>query len=581
MTRSHWPILRSYLRPHGREFFWGIFALLVVNILATYIPWLLKDAVKELESAFSADRVAAYGGAIAGLASVMLLIRMWSRMLLFGIGRKVEYQLKQRIFEHIVTLPTRYFALHPAGEIISITTSDVENIRRLLGFAILSLINTFFAYALTLPAMFLIDTRLSLIALSVYPVMFGIVSVFSGRLRDEQLHIQEELSSVSNMLQEDLNGMALIKTYAQELNEQRAFHSLNSRLLGANLKIARTRSVLFPMLGGIASISFLLLLWFGGEMLVNRVPDFDIGELLSLISYVNYLIFPTALLGFTITAYQRGQVSIDRIHNVLDIAPAISDPQGARELKHQNLHGDLEVRSLGFSYPESKQSALKNVSFRVAAGEKIAVIGPVGCGKTTLANVLLRLVETPPGTIFLDGVDITQIRIEDLRRAIAFVPQESFLFSATIANNIRYGRPESGMNEVEAYATQARIHPEIVNFPQQYETYVGERGITLSGGQRQRSALARALLMDAAVVVLDDALSSVDNRTATEILQSLPQSKTVLFITHNLSAAATCDRILLMEQGQVQQVGSHSELLETSATYQTLWNQHQLTQKLL
>ncbi|NJK36106.1 MAG: ABC transporter ATP-binding protein [Oscillatoriales cyanobacterium SM2_2_1] len=581
MTRSHLPILRSYLRPHWREFLLGVLALLLVNILATYIPWLLKDAVNELEKQFSADRVALYGVAIAGLASVMWLIRMGSRMLLFGIGRKVEYQLKQEIFEHIVTLPTRYFALHPAGEIISITTSDVENIRRLLGFAILSLINTFFAYALTLPVMFLIDTQLSLIALSVYPIMFGLVSVFSGQLRDEQLKIQEELSNVSNLLQEDLNGMALIKTYAQELNEQKAFHNLNSRLLGANLKIARTRSVLFPLLGGIASISFLLLLWFGGEKLVNREPGFDIGELLSLISYVNYLIFPTALLGFTITAYQRGQVSIDRIQNVLDIPSAIVDSGDAKALEPQSLKGELEVRSLSFSYPDSKQTALRDVSFQIAAGEKIAIIGPVGCGKSTLANVLLRLVDIPSGTIFLDGMDSTNLKIEDLRRAVTFVPQESFLFSATIANNIRYGRPESGMNEVEDYATQARIHPEIINFPQQYETLVGERGITLSGGQRQRSALARALLMDAAVVVLDDALSSVDNRTATEILQSLPQSKTVIFITHNLSAAATCDRILLMEQGRVKQVGSHSELLETSETYQTLWNQHQLSQKLL
>jgi ATP-binding cassette, subfamily B, multidrug efflux pump len=579
MARSQFKQLQTYMRPFYGDLALGTLALFLVNGLGTYIPWLIRDAVGSLSKVFTMDQVMHFVWLILGLASVMWGIRMASRMWLFGVGRQVEYLLKQQIFEHLLKLAPSYFSKHPAGEIISIVTSDIENIRRMLGFATLSLINTVFAYAMTLPAMLAIDVKLSLISLSVYPLMFAIVKSFSGKLRDQQLKVQEELSEISSLLQEDLNGMALIKTYAQEENERTAFNLLNHRLLDANLILAKTRNFLFPLLGGIASISFLTLLWFGGEMLADPTSQFKIGDLLSLIIYVERLIFPTALLGFTITVYQRGQVSIDRVQGVLDIPPAIVDPPDAIALPAK-VKGEIEAKNLSFTFPGATEPALNEVNFTIAAGETVAIIGAVGSGKSTLANALLRLVDIAPDQLFIDGIDITQLKVHDLRSAIAYVPQDSFLFSATMRNNIRYGKPDAPDSEVEYFAAQSRIQSEILNFPKQYDTLVGERGITLSGGQRQRTALARALLIDSPVLLLDDALSSVDNQTATGILANFPQDKTVIFISHQLSAAANADRIILMDRGKVVQIGTHQEMLKSSSLYGKLWNQHKLEEVL-
>ncbi|ELS30683.1 MULTISPECIES: ABC transporter ATP-binding protein [Pseudanabaena] len=579
MARSQFQTLQEYLRPYWSDLAIGTVALLLANMLGTFIPWLIKISVDDLGKNQSIDfhHLLQYVWLIVGLSSLMWVIRMASRVWIFGIGRKIEYSLKQEIFEHLLKLPPSYFANNSAGETISIVTSDVENIRRLMGFALLSIINSVFVYALTLPAMIAIDPLLTLLSISVYPIMLAIVQRFSGQLRDEQLQVQEELSQVSTLLQEDLNGMALIKTYAQEQSERDAFGKLNDRLLDANLKMARSRNILFPLLGGIASISFLVLIWFGGEKLANPAnTTFKIGDLLTLIIYVERLIFPTAILGFVMVTYQRGIVSINRIQGILEIPPAITDAPDAIALSKSKVTGKIEARDLTFTYKGCLQPALNHVSFTIYPSETVAILGTVGSGKSTLASALMRLVETPADRIFIDGIDITKMRIEDLRSIISFVPQDSFLFSATMRDNIRYGKPQAFDHEVEDFANKARIEQEILKFPKQYDTLVGERGITLSGGQRQRTALARALLVDTPILVLDDALSSVDNQTATSILGNLPQNKTVLFITHNLSAASTCDRIILMDAGKIAQVGTHAELLADSQLYQKLWNQHKL-----
>jgi ATP-binding cassette, subfamily B, multidrug efflux pump len=330
-------------------------------------------------------------------------------------------------------------------------------------------------------------------------------------------------------------------------------------------------------LGGLASISLLVILALGSTAIADGV--ISIGEFIALLLYVERLVFPTAILGFTITAYQRGEVSIDRVEYMLSEEPQIKDEPGAIALPRDQVKGWLTARHLTHTYPGANHAALNDVNFTIQAGETVAIVGSIGSGKSTLANAIPLLLDIGPGQLFLDGYDITQIRLKDLRSAIAYVPQESFLFSTTIKNNIRYGNPMSEQPEVELAAKQAQIHPEILNFPQQYKTIVGERGITLSGGQRQRTALSRALLVDAPVLILDDALSSVDNQTATEILKNLSegtQRKTVIFISHQLSAAAMADRIFVMDRGTIVQSGTHSELLTQSGPYQTLWDQHRL-----
>uniref|UniRef100_B8HNA4 Cyclic nucleotide-binding protein n=1 Tax=Cyanothece sp. (strain PCC 7425 / ATCC 29141) TaxID=395961 RepID=B8HNA4_CYAP4 len=569
--------LLDYLRPHWRITVLGILALFIVNALGTYLPLLIRQAIDELEVTFKFDRVLYYVLLLLILASIMWAIRMASRIWLFGTGRQVEFDLKQQIFQHLLTLEPAYFARNTAGDLINRATSDVDNIRRLVGFAVLSLANTIFAYALTLPAMLAIDVSLSLAALAVYPLILILVQMFSDQLRTQQLDVQEALSEMSELIQEDMSGIALIKIYAQEENERRGFRQLSQRLLQFNLVLAKTRNILFPVLGGIASLSFLVLLWFGSRAIARGA--ITVGDFIALLLYIERLIFPTALLGFTITAYQRGEVSIDRIEAILRVKPQIQSHRDAIHLPLNQVRGRLTARQLTFSYPETRVPALEQINFEIQPGETVAVVGPVGSGKSTLANALPRLLDIAPGQLFLDGIDITQIALEDLRAVIAYVPQDSFLFSTSLRNNIRYGEPLAEQPQVENAAKQAQIHGEILNFPAQYETIVGERGITLSGGQRQRTALARALLVDAPILVLDDALASVDNQTATAILHNLSAGtdrKTVIFISHQLSAAATADRILVMDEGRIVQAGTHAELLKQPGLYQTLWNQHQL-----
>jgi ATP-binding cassette subfamily B protein len=583
MAQSRLRKLGAYLRPHWREAVLGILALLIVNALGVYIPLQIRDGINQLQVTFHFSQVLHYVVLILVLAPVMWVMRMLSRIWLFGVGRQVEFDLKQKIFSHLLTLEPSYFSSTTVGDLITRATSDVDNIRRLLGFAVLSLANTIFAYALTLPVMLAISWQLSLLALSVYPVMLVLVQLFSNKLRSQQLAVQEEISTMSELIQEDISGIALVKIYAQEDNERQAFRHLNDRLLEANLILAKTRNLLFPLLRGLSSVSLLVVLWFGvGAISTGAL---SVGDFIALLLYVERLAFPTALLGFTITAYQRGEVSIDRIETIMTVKPKVQDKPDAIPLPRSQVKGQLSARHLTVTYATANAGgkvippALRDLTFTIQPQETVAIVGPIGSGKSTLANALPRLLDIAPGQLFLDEQDITEIRLHDLRGAIAYVPQESFLFSTTIQNNIRYGDPKAMATEVEHAAKQAQIHAEILNFPQEYETVVGERGITLSGGQRQRTALARALLVDAPILVLDDALSSVDNQTATQILKNLSggsDRKTVVFISHQLTAAAMADRIIVMDQGEIVQVGAHTELLEQSGLYQTLWNQQKL-----
>ncbi len=577
---SRFQKLLNYLNPYKWQVAQGIFALFIVNALSVYIPLSIRTGIDTLKTSATSDYLTQLAIAIVGLTSIMWVVRMTSRILIFGVGRQVQSTMKQNIFEQILRLEPGYFAIVTVGDLINRFTSDVENIMRLVGFAVLSTANIIFAYTLTLPAMLYINVKLTLMALAVYPLMLIAVQLFSGQLRDQQVVVQESISDLSELIQEDMSGISLIKIYAQEETERKAFRKKNQELFKANLKLAESRNTIFPIIQGLASISLLVLLWQGGLAIANQ--EISVGGFLSLVIYAQNLIFPTALLGFTITAYQRGEVSIDRVEAILFAQPKIADAPTSLQIG-TTFQGQIAAQDFSYTYPGAEKPALKQLNFTIRAGETIAIVGPIGSGKSTLANALPRLLEIPEASLFVDGYDITSLSLDDLRKAIAYVPQESFLFSTSIENNIRYGDPLASRNTVEAAAKLGQIHGEILNFPEQYDTIVGERGITLSGGQRQRTALARALLLNAPILILDDALSSVDNQTATAILQNLSQAgqkATVIFITHQLSAAATADRIFVMDKGEIVQTGTHSELLGKVGLYQWLCKQNQLEELL-
>jgi ATP-binding cassette subfamily B protein len=582
MAAIRFGLIQRYLRPYRRTVLLGVAALVVVNLLSVTIPLMVRGVIDDLQDGFTYSDVLRQAGIIVVLATLMGGVRLVSRMLVFGVGRQVEAQLKQKIFDHMLRQEPGWVQSTGSGEVISRATSDVENVRRLLGFAVLSLTNTALAYALTLPAMLAIDPLLSLAAVGLYPLMLITVRLFGGRMMRQQRRQQEALGELSDLIQEDLSGISAIKIYGQERTEREAFERRNKRYRDDALQLARTRSTLFPLLEGISSVSLLLLLALGsGQLESGRL---SIGDLVALILYVERLVFPTALLGFTLNTFQTGQVSLERVEELLRRTPRIQSPEAPKPVPQRtgSQAAGIEARGLTLRYPDAERNTLEDVSFRLAPGELVAVVGPVGCGKTTLARALGRMVDVPEGQLYLDGTDITALDLEQLRQQVALVPQEGYLFTASLADNLRYGEPDADQARIEQAAEQARLAADVRGFPDRYETLVGERGITLSGGQRQRTALGRALLVQAPLLVLDDALASVDNNTAADILSSIraQRDRTILMISHQLSAAAACDRILVLDEGRLVQQGHHNALLEEAGTYRRLWEREQAEEQL-
>ena len=573
-------VIFKYLKPYKKEFLYGGIALLVVNILSILIPLEVKNIIDQLKDGFSSSYVISKSLLLMFLATCMGLIRLFSRQIVFGIGRKVEVNLRQKLFDHLLIQDPDWIQKKGSGDIISRATSDVENIRRLLGFTVLSLCNIVLAYSLTIPSMLSINKTLTVAALMIFPMILVIVSLFGGRMVSQRKIQQESLSKLSDLIQEDLSGISAIKIYAQEEAEKKEFNNYNKVYRNSAIKLARTASTLFPLLQGISSISLLILLGLGTSQLENGF--ITIGGLVALILFVERLVFPTALLGFTLNTFQLGQVSLDRVEEIFQNNPKIIDNPKAKFIK-KKVKGFIEAKNLKIRYDGANFNSLNKLNFKINPGELIAIVGPVGCGKTTLAKSLGRTIEIPDGQLFLDNIDIKNIKLRDLRKHIAIVPQEAFLFTSTISENLKFGDPKASRNVVEKSAVNAGLIDDINSFPEGFKTIVGERGITLSGGQRQRTALGRALLVEASVVVLDDALASVDNKTAAKIIEEMraKKSKTILMISHQLSVAATCDRVLVMDKGEIVQEGIHKDLIKTNGLYKKLWEREIATNKIV
>ena len=572
-------LIKNYLRPHKRELIIGAFCLIFVNILSVAIPMEVRNIVDDLKEGFTFSYVLNKSTWLILLATVMGGARLISRQLVFGVGRQVEVSLRQKLFDRMLEQDPGWVQTIGTGEVITRATSDLENIRRLLGFTVLSLTNTLLAYTFTLPAMLTINPLLTFFAISVYPVLLGTVGLFGGRMVKQRKRQQQALSELSELIQEDLSGISAIKIYGQERAEQEAFKKLNIRYRDAAINLARTASTLFPLLQGLSSISLLLLIAIGSGQLSSGT--LTVGGLVALILYVERLVFPTALLGFTLNTFQLGQVSLERVEELLNHEPTIKDKDNTVNIT-KPISGKLEARNLSVSYEDSPRKILDEISFKINPGEIVALVGPVGCGKTTLARALGRMIKIDEGCLYLDDNDVMDLKLNQLRSNIALVPQEGYLFTETLSENIKYGNPEASTEKVQESAYEARMTDDIKGFPDGLKTLVGERGITLSGGQRQRTALSRALLVDSKIIVLDDALASVDNKTASAILQTIKKqySKTVLMISHQLSAAAACDRILVMNDGKIVQEGTHQFLIKKDGLYKSMWEREKAKEQI-
>ncbi len=542
------------------------------------IPWLLKRAVESLQfPGRSAYSPAHFGLIIMAVAVAHGIVRIFSRTTLLHAGRRIEYRIREDLYKSLISLDLPYFSHERTGDLLSRFSNDLSNVRMLLGFGILNVINTVIVYVSAIFLMGRINLFLTFCAVLPFPLMVLLVKQVSRRIFHHSKRAQEQLAALTSHAEESITASVVVKAYCREESRIATFRELAGRYLESSMKMANLRGIVIPFMASMSGISTLIVLFVGGSRVISGVMT--LGDFVAFTSYLAMLIWPTVVMGWILNLLQRGAASMARLNAVLDAKPEIADP--LQPVPMEKLAGEIEFRHLTFGY--DSEPLLKDISLRIRPGMKLGIIGPVGSGKTSLVRLIARLYPVPDGMLFLDGADINLLPLKELRDAIGFVPQESFLFSRTIEKNIAYGREGASQEEVEAATRLAQLDRDIAGFPKGFETLVGERGVTLSGGQKQRTAIARALLKNPSVLILDDPLSAVDARTEEEILNGLARyygKRTVLIVSHRLSALRGCDRIIVMEEGTVVEQGNHDELLAQGGRYAAIHREQNLREEL-
>jgi ATP-binding cassette subfamily B protein len=575
------------MRPEAARIAAGCLCLAVTNGFALAIPWLLKDAIDALRHAGTVGRVSDVYGLvrhdalwIAGLALMQAVIRTYSRMLIFNAGRNIEYTLRRDLFGHLLRMDAAFYRQHATGDVMSRLTNDLGTVRLLFGPGLLNLVNTAIVYSTGLFLLIQLSPSLTLIALIPYPALVLGGRAFSRAMYRASREIQDQLGRMSTALQEDLAGITVVKSYALEPERHAIFSRLNDTYLQRSLRLVRARGILTPFFAVIAALGTLIVLWAGGREVI--AGHMTIGGLTAFNAYLAYLSWPTVALGFVLSIWQRGMAGWNRVRELLGTTCEIRDSDavaastGGDGDAGEALNPSIEAR--GLSVTRGERLVLDNVSFTLPAGGTLAIVGPTGSGKTTLVDTIPRLQEVAPGTLLIGGRDIREIPLSRLRALIGYAPQEAFLFSATVAENIGFAHPGAGAADpaVHAAAEAAGLGPDLAVLPDGYDTMVGERGITLSGGQRQRVALARALAAQPRILILDDSLSSVDASTEKEILTRLRpilKGRTSILISHRVAAVKDADQILVLDAGRVSERGTHRELLSGGGLYAQLYRE--------
>jgi len=562
------------LRRYRGRFAAGAALLLATNAMALCIPLVMRDAIESLRHEPAAATVGWYALLMAALASGQALTRTASRVAVLGASRRIAFDMRNRFFAHLQRLPASFHARTPIGDLMSRAVNDMMSVRSFFGPGVMNVMNTGMVYIAALGLMTWISPQLTLAALLPLPLLMFTVQRTSRRLYARSRAVQERLAQLSEQAQENLSGIRLVKTYAREDAEIAAFGKISSDYRNDTLAMARVRGILVPLMGSLGGVSSLIAVWFGGRLVASG--SISLGDFVAFSAYLAMLVWPTVAMGWVINSFQRGLVAMRRLQEILDQPIEKDDHSGDPSIKE--LHGEIEIRNLTVSYDDGPP-ALRNLSLRIRAGETVVLVGPVGSGKSTVAEILPRFVPVPRGTVFIDGHDINDIPLAVLRRHLGYAPQEAFLFSRSLRDNIAFGVEEAPADEVERAARLSGLGRDLEGFPEGLDTWVGEGGVTLSGGQRQRAALARALIRSPRILILDDSLSSVDAETEQLILDGLDKitaHRTTLLISHRLSVAARAERVVVLEGGRVVEEGTAADLLKKGGLFAEMSRRQQL-----
>jgi len=571
--------LLPYLARYRSQIALGFIMVVMMVLTGMAAPRVFMYVIDGLQQSLEPDKLPFYAALILGIAVVEGVFRFWMRRILIGVSRKVEYDLRNDFLAHVQKMSLLFLQARSTGDIMSRATNDLNAVRSVLGPGIMYSMNTIVTFVIGIALLLYLNWQLTILACVPLALASLTVKKFGGLIHDRFEEIQAQFSILSAKVQENISGIRVVKAFAREEFEINTFNLLNYDYIKRNISLIRLWGIFHPLMTALLGLSTVALLWFGGRQVI--LGRLTLGEFVAFMSYLAMLIWPTIALGWVLNIFQRGAASMSRMLEIMQASPDIHDVPNAAP--PESIAGEVEFRGLSFQYPGASQPALNDIHLRVPAGTTLAIVGHTGSGKSTLTMLLPRLLDPPPGTLFIDGRDVREWPLETLRKTIGYVPQETFLFSDTIAENIAFGKTDADEESIRQAARSAQVLDDIETFPDKMRTLVGERGITLSGGQKQRIAISRAILMNPKILIFDDSLSSVDTYTEERILKELAdvtRERTAILVSHRISTIRDADQIIVLQDGVIIEQGTHTSLMALGGLYADLYFKQLLEEEL-